>query len=279
MHSDLSCAWSGAFLETGAMAATVWSEFIQQSPLPRALLSSCRADRQNVPVLLRSLWTNLRVCWDVHHTSMNVLFAHALGWGIPALFLTISLSVTGVSYRLGATCVPNPDGAIATWFGWLIGFAVAGALIQLATSGFCLFVYARNLLRHESQQQATTTQTSVSNEANSEAGQKSNGAPTIGKRLAWRRVRKLMLIQWRSIVLSVLVIVQAAYFGTVYVALTRLQSNNEAEGRTAESEQWSTCLVLNGGNKEACLQYANALGIDESVVVASMFMASVSPHR
>lgn len=117
----------------------------------------------------------------------------------------------------------------------------------------------------------------MSNSANSEAGLKSNAAPSIGKRMAWRRVRKIMLIQWRSIVLSILVIVQAAYFGTVYVAMTRLQAENEAGARTMESEQWSTCLVLNGGDKDACLQYAHALGIDENVVVASMFMASVSP--
>lgn len=69
-----------------------------------------------------------------------------------------------------------------------------------------------------------------------------------------------MLIQWRSIVLSILVIVQGAYFGTIYVALTRVQADNQAEGRTAEAELWSTCIVLNGGDKEKCLQYAHALG-------------------
>lgn len=264
MHSDLSCAWSGALLEAGALAATVWS----QSPL---VPNPPCAETDEQAVLLRSLWTNLRVCWDVHHTSTNVWLAHAFGWGVPALFLTISLSVTGVSYRLGSTCIPNPDGAIATWFGWLIGFACAGALIQFATSGFCLYVYTRNLLRHESQM--TTTQTSVS--GSTKTGLQSSGTPTIGKRLAWRRVRKVMLMQWRSIVLSILVIVQGAYFGTIYVALTRVQSDNQAEARTASAEQWSTCIVLNGGDKEKCLEYSHALGMDEGVVVASLFMASV----
>lgn len=223
------------------------------------------ADTQTV--LLRSLWTNLRVCWDVHHTSKNIWFAQTFGWGIPALFLTISLSVTGVSYRLGSICIPNPKGAIATWFGWLIGFACAVALIQFATSCFCLFVYTRNLLMHEGQG------TSVS--GGSGSASRSSGTPSIGKRLAWRRVRKVMLLQWRSIVLSVLVIVQGAYFGTIYVALTRVQADDQAEGRTEEAERWSTCIVLNGGDKEKCLQHSHALGMSESVVVASLFMASV----
>lgn len=76
--------------------------------------------------------------------------------------------------------------------------------------------------------------------------------------------------------LSILVIVQGAYFGTIYVALTRIQAENEAEGRTEDAELWSTCIVLNGGDKEKCLQYAHGLGISESKVMASLFMASVS---
>ena len=262
-------------LEAGALAATVWSKSAAPNhPLPPSTHSS-RAGETNtgrLAVLLRSLWTNLRVCWDIHHTPTNLWVAQLLGWGIPALFLTISLSVTGVSYRLGSTCIPNPENAIATWFGWLIGFACAGALIQFATSGFCLFVYTRNLFLHESQ--AATTGTSVS--GNSQTGLNSNAPPSIGKRLAWRRVRKVMLLQWRSVVLSILVIVQGAYFGTIYVALTRVQRENEENSRSDGATQWSTCLVLNGGDKEKCLPYAHALGMDESVIVASLFMASVS---
>src|ERR1700761_3021453 len=111
---------------------------------------------------MRSVWTNLRVCWDIQHTSIFIWLAHAFGWGLPAVFLAISLPVTGVSYRLGGTCIPNPRAAFVTvrlptahlrsalngkqWFGWLIAFGCLAALIQFATTGFCLLVYARSLL-------------------------------------------------------------------------------------------------------------------------------------
>ena len=52
----------------------------------------------------------MRVCWDIKHTPTYTYIAHGLGWGLPLLFLTITLSVTGVSYRMGGTCIPNPHG-------------------------------------------------------------------------------------------------------------------------------------------------------------------------
>jgi hypothetical protein len=51
----------------------------------------------------------MRVCWDIKHTQTYMWLAHALGWGLPLIFLTVSLSVTGVSYRMGGTCIPNPN--------------------------------------------------------------------------------------------------------------------------------------------------------------------------
>ena len=84
MHSSMSCAWSGALLEAGSMCAVMW-------------------------ILLRSIWTHMRVCWDIKHTPVYMYLAHAMGWGLPLVFLTLSLSITGVSYRMGGTCIPNPD--------------------------------------------------------------------------------------------------------------------------------------------------------------------------
>ena len=84
-----------------------------------------------------------------------------------------------------------------------------------------------------------------------------------------------MYVQWRSIVLSILVIVQGSYFGTVYVALQRSQASNQDEDKSEAAATWAACMVLNGGDKTKCLQYSEALGLNQSVIVASLFMASL----
>ena len=87
------------------MGAVVWSES-NRMPCNAASeqMLTCRK------VVLRSLWTHLQVCWDIKLTSRYMWLAHALGWGLPALFFAISLLVTGVSYQLDGTCMPNPHG-------------------------------------------------------------------------------------------------------------------------------------------------------------------------
>lgn len=108
MHSSLSCAWSGALLEAGSMCAVMWSK--HAIPYTHTVCDGeWVADLPGLKVLLRSIWTHMRVCWDIKHTPMYMYIAHAIGWGLPLIFLAISLSITGVSYRLGGTCIPNPN--------------------------------------------------------------------------------------------------------------------------------------------------------------------------
>ena len=85
-----------------------------------------------------------------------------------------------------------------------------------------------------------------------------------------------MLYQWRSIVLSILVITQSIYFGVVYVAQTKASEEDARPGHTSEIEAWGICLITSGGDKDQCLSMAKALMLAEPVVVASLFMASVS---
>ena len=196
---------------------------------------------------------------------------------MPALFLAISLRVTGVSYRLGTTCLPNPHAAFVTWFGWLIAFGCLGALIQFVTSGFCLWVYARHSWVHT---QSDPNSSAKSNSAASDApatpeGRQQTQTPKLGKRLAWWRVKKVMLIQWRSIVLSMIVIIETVDFGTVYVAITRTEKYDQSPQHRAAIQAWSACLVLTGGDKKQCLHLTKALGLDETTVVASLVMSAV----
>lgn len=204
--------------------------------------------------------------------------AQAVGWGLPALFLAVSLPVTGVSYRGGGTCIPNPHRAFVTWVGWLIAFGCLAAMIQFVTTGFCLVVYARSLLGHHNTPVSTETGTSA-DPSSSPSKAQSSPSNKLGKRLAWRRVREVMMIQWRNIVLSIMVIVEALYFSTVYVAQQRAAEEDAKPEHTIQIEAWALCLITSGGDKNQCLDKAHALGIPETTVIASLFMASVCTSK
>ncbi|KAI7528764.1 hypothetical protein KC331_g15577 [Hortaea werneckii] len=223
LHSDLSCGWSGALLELGAMAGVIW-------------------------ILLRSLWTHLRVCYDIKHTQIYVWASHIIGWGVPGIFLAISLPVTGVSYRLGTTCIPNQQQSFVTWFGWLIAFGCLAALLQFGTTAFCLFLYARHFWQNGSRE---TEAYDVSTAGLAAEGQR-RPSIRLGKRLAWRRVQKVLFLQWRSIILSILVIIETVFFGAVYVAAARAV---EASRRPTKRP--------------------DVLGVGERTVIASFYMSAL----
>ena len=197
--------------------------------------------------------------------------AHTLGWGLPALFLAISLPVTGVSYRLGLTCLPNPHGAFVTWFGWLIAFAGLAALIQFITTGFCLAVFLRSYF-------VQSTPSTIDDSGSSGRLDPTVEKPpaSLGRRFAWGRVKKVMLLQWRSLLLSVLVTIEVIYFGVVCVAQTKTQQQSDAPERVNQNKDWTACLVLSGGDKNQCMHLAKPLRLPEGAVVGTQFMSAVS---
>ena len=140
-------------------------------------------------------------------------------------------------------------------------------MIQFITTGFCVGVYTRQLLKRSDA--STPTTPSSTSEPSSHFGPSS-------KRLAWRRVHTVLQMQWRSIALSVLIIVECLYFGLVYVAQTRAGKKAGKLQHVPQIQAWITCLVMSGGDKEKCLRLARPLGIEESTVVASLFIVSVS---
>lgn len=202
--------------------------------------------------------------------------AHGLGWGLPALFLAVSLPITGVSYRLISTCSPNPHVSFVTWFGWLIAFALLGALIQFGTTAFCLIVYARSLFVQGSGGSPNATKSSISSNPSTPSSPR-KGPTQIGtKNLAWRRVQKVLSLQWRSILLSSTVIFIAAYSGIVYVVMTRTAQQDANPKQTDRILNWSDCLVYHEGDKDKCLHLARPLRLGAGQVVAALTMASVS---
>lgn len=250
MHTSMSCAWTGAFLITGAMGAAVW-------------------------IMLRSLWTHLRVCWDVKRDTVLFWIAQVLGIGLPALFLAIAIPVSGVSYRFGPTCVVNQKHSLVVWFGWLIAFAGLAAVIQILTTAFCFWVYLRDVI-HGGYRSSSGLASKSSASPTKPMFSPSSATDGSERRMAWRRVRRILQLQWRSMVLTALVIVVAVYFSVVFVRETTRNTTSLSPGATQGLTRWATCLVLNRGDKKKCGVLGHILGLSEGGIVAAWFMAAVS---
>lgn len=69
--------------------------------------------------------------------------------------------------------------------------------------------------------------------------------------------------------------IESIYFATVFwgedVKLMNVDQSNQA------ILDFGTCLSLNQGNKNACLQYAAPLTVGKGYVLGTMVIASVSP--
>ncbi|KJX94538.1 hypothetical protein TI39_contig4179g00002 [Zymoseptoria brevis] len=235
MNSDNSCAVSGGMLSLGAMGIGVW-------------------------LLLRSLWIHLRVCWDVKETKVLRYAAHGVGIALPILFLGLSLGITGISYRLSTTCVPNDRYSFLTWFGWLTAFGCLATLIQIVTIFFCLWVYLRAFFRPGGESTLQSTAGSTIGKSAMEID-----APPR-KKVAWKRVKSVLKSQWRSILLCIVVAVSTIFYGTVFIATGKVAGTTNKNSK--ELQEWALCLVLNGGDKTTCGSVAPIIGINEDAVRA-----------
>ena len=184
--------------------------------------------------------------------------------------------MTGLSYRLIPTCSPNPSQSFLTWFGWLIALALLSAIIQFGTTAFCLVVYARTLFKHNSTGTVTTPKSPNSTAPSAVSSQGKASAFGTTQDLPWKRAQKIILLQWRSILLSLVVICIAEYAGIVYVVMTRTAQEDANPSKSDNILNWTDCLVYHNGNKDKCLHLAKPLRLGADQVAAALIMASVS---
>ncbi|KAI9698623.1 MAG: hypothetical protein M1820_007422 [Bogoriella megaspora] len=242
MHSNVECAWTGALVLTGGMGLAMW-------------------------IFLRALWMHLRVCWDVMPGKFFFWFSHLFGWGTIAVILTAALAATGVSYRIAGTCLPNHPHTVADFWAWLITFAGLAIVTQLATSGYCIWVYIRHLLAHPSSKNVQSTVTTGTSTSGRHLG-------AISAKATWQKVHKVLVAQWRGLVLSILIIIESGYFTAIFLREDVYAASPMGPARIGQLEQWALCLITSGGDKNACLGEAKELTLDPAVVLASEVVVS-----
>lgn len=238
MRSNTSCAFSGAFLLFGGWASVLW-------------------------VFWRALSLHLQICWEVVPANTFFYSALAFGWGIPAVALALALSLTGVSYRFGTVCHINHTNGLQDFWGPLLAFAAASLIIQAITFGYCIQVYVKALLDDN-----PTT------DASSGLPSYTGSVRTRTARQAFRRVQKVIQLQWRGVVVVLVIVAEVIFFAVVFVSMDNNMISTEANAE--KSHPWLMCLAFSGGNKNQCLHLARDLVEKEATILAVLVCLAVS---
>lgn len=240
-------------------------------------------------------------------TRLFAIIATTLGVGLPLVFLAISLPITGVSYRLGGVCVPNGPTALITWFAWVLFFAGISWIVQVATILYCLWKFAASSIAGASGHTSNTSQSStIRSEDMTEKAHEGDAAPTATqvqptspteadpgtstakkrlsrssltpkrkRRVAWRKIRNIVLLQWRTIILSFIIVNLCVFFGQAFMAQTfAALAMSGPRGLPPNDLEFVKCLIANRGIKEPCLHFYN--GLTEPYAIATLVMAPVS---
>jgi hypothetical protein len=239
MHSSITCALSGAFLLAGGWSGVMW-------------------------VFMRAVALHLQICWQVVIGKTFMWGALAAGWGIPAIGLTFALVFSGVSFRFGDTCHINHKNSMADFWIPLLAFAGITVVVQFATFGYCIKVYLQSL----ADDSTTTNSSGLPAYTNSVRG-------TISPRQAYRRVRRVIELQWRGIAIVLLIIADVIFFAVIFVYMDDTETNMIKN--PTKSIEWLDCLIKTQGDKNACLKFASQLVVNEATIMAVLLLLSVSP--
>jgi len=237
METSKVCAASGALLILGGWAGVMW-------------------------VFLRSLSLHLQICWQVVVGRTFMFASQTAGWGIPIIAVILALVFSGVSFRFGATCHINHANSLADLWIPLLIFAGLTLIIQFATFGYCIKVYLASLADNS----ASTEGSGLPSYTNS--------VRTMTPRQAYRRVRRVIQLQWRGIAIVLIIITDVIFFSIVFV----FQDNTvQAVHNNAQlASPWVVCLVLNGADKNKCLKEASTLALSQATIMAVLLLLAVS---
>ncbi|KAK2060508.1 hypothetical protein LY76DRAFT_411588 [Colletotrichum caudatum] len=237
MNTSKVCGASGAFLLLGGWAGVMW-------------------------VFLRSLSLHLQICWQVVVGRNFMIFAQATGWGIPLIGIVVALVFSGVSFRFGATCHINHKNSLADFWIPLLVFAGSTVIIQFATFGYCIKVYLASLADNS----ATTEGSSLPTYTSS--------IQTMSPRQAYRRVQRVIQLQWRGIAIVLIIVADVIFFSLVFV----FQDNTVQAVQNDQSiaEDWVLCLMGAQGDRTKCYDKAKSLVVNEATITAVLILLAMN---
>ncbi|GJN68392.1 hypothetical protein PLICBS_002435 [Purpureocillium lilacinum] len=237
MHTSKVCGASGTFLLLGGWCGVMWA-------------------------FLRSLSLHLQICWQVLVGRNFMIFAQAAGWGVPILGIILALVFSGVSFRFGATCHINHKNSLADLWIPLLIFAGATVILTFATFGYCIKVYLASL-----------SDNSASTEGSSLPAY-SNSVRTMSPRQAYRRVKRVIALQWRGLAIVLIIIADVIFFSVVFVFQDNIVQSVTSDPRVGKD--WVLCLIGASGDKHQCLEEAKSLVVNEATVSAVLLLLALN---
>lgn len=242
MYTSNACAWGGAFILAGGLTADLW-------------------------IFIRALSMNLQICWDIVPGRKFFYVSQLVGWGIPAVLFTITITLTGVSFRFGNACHINHKDSMGAFWGPLLAFAGAAGLLQLGTFGYCIHVYLKNLWSDDTSDISTNAS--------------ANGLPSYSAsvrtqtaRAVYRRLKKVLWLQWRGICIVTIILVDVIFFSIVFVSLDGMQSR--VFDHMDKVKPWLVCLAANPTDKNQCLDLVQGWLVNEPTVGTVLLLLSLA---
>ncbi|KAI5366286.1 hypothetical protein Slin15195_G078070 [Septoria linicola] len=242
MYTSMPCAWGGACIIAGGLSVIMW-------------------------VFIRALSMNLQICWDIVPGRKFFYISQMLGWGIPAVLFCITITLTGVSFRFGNACHVNHKDSMGDFWGPLMAIAGAAGVLQLMTLVYCAHVYLKNLLSDSTSDVSTNA---------SATGLPSYQASvhTQTARAVFRRLKKVLWLQWRGICIVTIILVDVVFFTIVFVRLDSMQSS--VLDNYEKVSPWLACLAANPTDKNQCLHFVSGWLVPEAAVAAVLLLLSLA---
>lgn len=210
---------------------------------------------------IRTVAFHLQVCWEVILGRKFMWGAIACGLGIPILGQTVMLIYTGVSYRFGSMCHINIDHSQQDYWIPLLALSAAALVLQLTTMAYCIYVYVKSIFDNTS----TTNSSALPSYTSS--------VRTVTARQAYRRIRRVLQLQWRGVALVLVIIGNVIFFAVVFVKLN--DSVKLTPETFAKAEPWIMCLVSAKGDRERCQEFADKVGPNAATLLAVLILLSL----
>jgi hypothetical protein len=233
MNSSTSCATTGGLVVFGGMLTVCW-------------------------IVVRSVFMHLQICWDIVPGRVAIIAANIAAWSVTIALTAAVLAKVGVSYRFEGYCHVNV-GSTSTYWGWMIGFGGVALLLQAATFIYCAKVYLTAAMH--GRQPA-----SGSNAANSVKSASS-------KRQAWtavRRLKQVLLLQWRSLAIVALAIFVIAFVCIIFIFQVDSYTTSAFAAPT-KVIPWVLC-ILQQRNTDKCLPLIQKLILPQAMAVAVLYV-------
>lgn len=187
--------------------------------------------------------------------------AFICGFGIPAIGLTVMLIVTGVSFRFGEICHINIAHGWQDYWAPIMAFAAAALILQLATMVYCMHIYLRSLF----DKSASTA------DNNSNLPSYTGSVRSATARQAYRRVRRVLQLQWRGVALVLIIIANVIFFAVVFINMDREVEPTATNMKKAMP--WLMCLTQS--SREECTHHATDLGPNKATILAVVYLLSL----